>query len=160
VYKLNEQISSFDPCSENYITAYLNIPQVQKALHANVTSLPYPWSKCSDVLTVWNDSPTTLLPTIQELIDSGMLVYIYSGDTDGVIPITVTRYGINKLEAAVQTSWYPWYLQGEVGGYAVGYEGFAFVSIRGAGHYVPSYQPARALAFFSSFLQGTLPPSS
>ncbi|KAG6422647.1 hypothetical protein SASPL_113024 [Salvia splendens] len=64
---------------------YLNSPQVQKALHANITALPI------------------------------------------------------------------------VGGYVVGYENVTFVSIRGAGHFVPGYQPQRALAFFSSFLQGNLP---
>ncbi|KAK6946142.1 Peptidase S10, serine carboxypeptidase [Dillenia turbinata] len=46
-----------------------------------------------------------------------------------------------------------------VGGYAVGYENLTFVTIRGAGHFVPSYQPARALTFFTSFLEGKLPPS-
>ncbi|XP_026439799.1 inositol transporter 4-like [Papaver somniferum] len=35
-------IATFNPCSDNYISNYLNIPQVQKALHANVTALPYP----------------------------------------------------------------------------------------------------------------------
>lgn len=45
----------------------------------------------------------------------------------------------------------------KVGGYAVGYKNLSFVTIRGAGHFVPSYQPARALAFFSSFLAGKLP---
>ncbi|KVI01981.1 Peptidase S10, serine carboxypeptidase [Cynara cardunculus var. scolymus] len=44
-----------------------------------------------------------------------------------------------------------------VGGYVVGYENLTFVTIRGAGHFVPSYQPARGLAFFSSFLEGKLP---
>ena len=47
----------------------------------------------------------------------------------------------------------------KVGGYAVGYEDLAFVTVRGAGHFVPSYQPARALVVFSSFLDGKLPPS-
>lgn len=46
----------------------------------------------------------------------------------------------------------------KVGGYAVEYEKVTFVTIRGAGHFVPSYQPERALAFFSSFLGGKLPP--
>lgn len=26
---------------------YFNLPEVQKALHANRTKLPYPWSMCS-----------------------------------------------------------------------------------------------------------------
>lgn len=42
----SKQVSTFDPCSENYIETYLNIPRVQEALHANVTGLPYPLQSC------------------------------------------------------------------------------------------------------------------
>ncbi|CAL5378749.1 unnamed protein product [Camellia sinensis] len=151
-------VSIFDPCTENYIAVYLNIPQVQKSLHANVTGLlPGP---CDYIGRVWNDQPLTVLPIIQELMASGISVWIYSGDTDSVVPVTTTKYGIDKLQTSVKTKWYPWYLQGEVGGYVVGYENLTFVTIRGAGHFVPSYQPARALAFFSSFLDGILPPTN
>ncbi|KAK3006138.1 hypothetical protein RJ639_015681 [Escallonia herrerae] len=45
-----------------------------------------------------------------------------------------------------------------VGGYVEEYKGITLVTVRGAGHMVPSYQPERALAMFKSFLQGTLPP--
>ncbi|XP_059650036.1 uncharacterized protein LOC132295763 [Cornus florida] len=153
-------ISAFDPCSDTYIYSYLNTPEVQRSLHANVTGLPGPWDSCNRSIGLsWNDKPLTVLPTIQELMGSGISVWIYSGDTDGRVPVTTSRYGINKLETSVETPWYPWSNQGEVGGYAVGYKNLTFVTIRGAGHFVPSYQPARALAFFSSFLDGKLPPS-
>ncbi|KAK0577170.1 hypothetical protein LWI29_028959 [Acer saccharum] len=45
-----------------------------------------------------------------------------------------------------------------VGGYVVGFQNLTFVTVRGAGHFVPSYQPARALVLFSSFVNGKLPP--
>ncbi|KAA8537713.1 hypothetical protein F0562_027297 [Nyssa sinensis] len=108
---------------------------------------------------VWKDRPLTVLPVIRELMDSGMRVWIYSGDTDYIIPVTSTRYSVNKLGTSVKNPWYPWYILGEVGGYAVGYQNLTFVTVRGSGHFVPSYQPARALVLFSSFINGTLPPS-
>ena len=37
-------LKEVDPCVGNYVTSYLNHLDVQRALHANVTSLPYPWS--------------------------------------------------------------------------------------------------------------------
>ncbi|KAK3025238.1 hypothetical protein RJ639_044586 [Escallonia herrerae] len=152
-------ISAFDPCSRAYLTSYLNIPEVQKSLHANLTGLPYPWE--NDMIHgLWTDRPDTVLPTIQELMRIGMSVWIYSGDTDRAIPVTATRYAITKLGTPVKTEWYPWYIQGEVGGYAVGYQNLTFVTVRGAGHYVPSYQPARALSLFSSFINGELPSAS
>ncbi|XXG61048.1 hypothetical protein AAC387_Pa04g2801 [Persea americana] len=148
----------FDPCSDDYIQSYLNLPQVQKALHANVTGLPYLWTSCT--LLPWSDSPTTILPIIQQLMASKIRVWIYSGDVDGAVSVTSTRYSINSMNLSIETPWYPWYTQQEVGGYAVGYQGLAFVTVRFSGHFVPSYQPARALTMFSSFIQGTLPPSS
>ncbi|KAL0334828.1 UNVERIFIED_CONTAM: Serine carboxypeptidase II-3 [Sesamum radiatum] len=105
-----------------------------------------------------DDRPDTILPTIKELMAGGVRVWIYSGDTDKRVPVTSTRYSLEKLGTPVKTPWYPWYNQGEVGGYAVEYQNVTFVSIRGAGHFVPSYQPQRALAVFSSFLDGKLPP--
>ncbi|XXG61047.1 hypothetical protein AAC387_Pa04g2800 [Persea americana] len=136
----------FDPCSDNYIHSYLNLPQVQKALHANLSAL--------------NDRPTTILPVIQQLMASQIRVRIYSGDVDGVVPVTYTRYSINAMNLTIETPWYPWYTQKEVGGYVVGYQGLAFVTVRFSGNFVPRYQPARSLTVFSSFLQGKLPPSS
>lgn len=38
--------SGLDPCEGNYVEAYLNLPNVQKAFHANVTKLSYPWATC------------------------------------------------------------------------------------------------------------------
>lgn len=40
--KTNKTNQGLDPCAEDYIYAYLNLPQVQEALHANITGLPYP----------------------------------------------------------------------------------------------------------------------
>jgi serine carboxypeptidase-like clade II len=40
------QMDNFDPCSDYYVEAYLNDPDVQRALHANVTRLDHPWSAC------------------------------------------------------------------------------------------------------------------
>ncbi|KAL5992713.1 hypothetical protein ACLOJK_013632 [Asimina triloba] len=122
-------ITSFDPCSSDYLEAYLNVHEVQKAMHANVTALPDEWGMCS-------------------------------GDADAVCPVTATRYFVNKLGLPIDTNWRAWYTNNEVGGYVVRYKGLTLVTVRGAGHLVPSYQPQRALTMISSFLQGVLPPPS
>ena len=36
----------YDPCTENYAEKYYNQPEVQKAMHANVTGIPYRWTAC------------------------------------------------------------------------------------------------------------------
>ncbi|CAI9286836.1 unnamed protein product [Lactuca saligna] len=158
--RTSSEKSGFDPCSLEYIESYLNLPEVQKSLHANLTGLPGRWQDCNDELfDNWKDQPFTVLPTIRRLMASGIRVWLYSGDIDSSVPVTTTMYAIKKLNTTVKTPWRPWYLKGEVGGYVVGYENLTFVTVRGAGHFVPSYQPARAIALFSSFLHGKLPGS-
>nr|XP_016510618.1 PREDICTED: serine carboxypeptidase-like 40 isoform X2 [Nicotiana tabacum] len=151
--------SEVDPCMPVYIQSYFSKPEVQKAIHANVTSLPYPWQSCNNTLNLsWKDRPLTVLPLVRQLMKSGLRIWLYSGDMDVVVPVTDTRYAIKKLKLPIRTAWYPWYFQEEVGGYVEEYENLTLVTIRGAGHFVPTYQPSRALAFFYYFLSGKLPP--
>ncbi|KAI3774745.1 hypothetical protein L1987_49307 [Smallanthus sonchifolius] len=152
--------AGFDPCTQDYIESYFNTPQVQRSLHANLTGLPGHWQDCKDELFEnWADQPFTMLPTIQRLMGTGIRFWIYSGDIDSRVSVTTTKYAIKKLNPTIKTPWYPWYLNGEVGGYVVEYENLTFLTVRGAGHFVPSYQPDRALALFSSFLDGKPPVS-
>jgi hypothetical protein len=37
-----------------------------------------------------------------------------SGDTDGNVPVTSTKYSLNKMHLPVKTTWHPWFLKGEV----------------------------------------------
>ncbi|XP_039049984.1 serine carboxypeptidase 1-like [Hibiscus syriacus] len=144
-------VLNFDPCSDTHVESYLNLATVQAALHAKATK----WTGCSGV--GWTDSPKSTLPEIRHLAKV-IRVWIYSGDTDGRVPVTSSRYAIKTLQLPVETAWQSWYSESEVGGYVVGYNGVVFTTVRGAGHMVPSYQPARALTMITSFLQGKLPP--
>ncbi|MFS7972666.1 putative carboxypeptidase D [Helianthus anomalus] len=102
------QVKSFDPCSDDYVTTYLNRADVQEALHARNTS----WSPCGGV--GWTDSPTTILPTINQLVEDKIIVWIYGGDIDGRVPVTSSRYSVNKLKIPVVIPWRPWYYNKEV----------------------------------------------
>ncbi|XP_034689128.1 serine carboxypeptidase-like 35 [Vitis riparia] len=153
--------SGYDPCTEDYAEKYFNREDVQKALHANVTKLPYPYTPCSNVIRKWNDSPDTMLPTIQKLLKAGLRIWVYSGDTDGRVPVTSTRYSINKMGLRIQQGWRAWFHRKQVAGWVVTYEGgLTLATVRGAGHQVPILAPAQSLALFSHFLSAaTLPPS-
>ena len=37
-----------------------------------------------------------------------------SGDIDARVPVTSTKYSINKMKLPVKTAWHPWFLSGEV----------------------------------------------
>ncbi|KAJ8762401.1 hypothetical protein K2173_007561 [Erythroxylum novogranatense] len=144
----------FDPCSVNYVHSYLNLAEVQTAIHAKSTK----WEVCGG-LKNWTDAPNIMLPVLKYLMQSGIRLWIYSGDIDSVIPVTATRFGIHALKLPIVSAWRPWCTSNEVGGYVEGYEGLIFTTIRGAGHTVPSYQPERALTLISAFLHGKLPPT-
>ncbi|KAK4798767.1 hypothetical protein SAY86_031093 [Trapa natans] len=151
---------AYDPCTERYSKVYFNIPEVQKALHANVTGISYPWETCSDIVgDYWADSPRSMLPIYRELIAAGLRIWVFSGDTDAVVPLTATRHSIDALNLPTVVKWYPWYDDGKVGGWSQVYKGLTLVTVRGAGHEVPLHRPRQALVLFESFLEGKAMPS-
>ncbi|CAN1328488.1 Serine carboxypeptidase 24 [Linum perenne] len=154
-------VSGYDPCSENYAEMYYNRVDVQKAMHANVTGIPYKWTACSKVVAEnWNDSEVSMLSTYKELIAAGLKIWVFSGDTDAVLPVTSTRLSLNHMNLTVKTRWSPWKSGAQVGGWTEEYEGLTFATVRGAGHEVPLHQPRRAFTLFRSFLAGKQLPSS
>ncbi|KAF4346706.1 hypothetical protein F8388_024249 [Cannabis sativa] len=156
--------AGYDPCTENYAVKFFNRKDVQKALHANVTNLSYPYSSCSGVIGRWNDSPDTVIPVIRRLLNAGLRIWIYSGDTDGRVPVTSSRYSIKKMGLKVVEEWRAWFEKDQVGGWVEVYEGgLTLATVRGAGHQVPVLAPIQSLSLFTHFLNHnhntTLPPS-
>ncbi|CAH2061311.1 unnamed protein product [Thlaspi arvense] len=150
-----------DPCTESYAEIYYNRPDVQRAMHANLTAIPYKWTACnSGMFNSWGDSDNSILPIYKELIAVGLRIWVFSGDTDAVVPVTGTRLSLSHLNLTVRTRWYPWYSENQVGGWTEVYEGLTFATVRGAGHEVPVLQPRRALTLLRSFLAGKELPRS
>ncbi|KAL1559580.1 hypothetical protein AAHA92_09907 [Salvia divinorum] len=73
----SSQAVNIDPCIDQYVHTYLNRPEVQQALHANITKIPYDWQACSKVIGEWQDSPSTVIPHLKDLIAAGLRVWIY-----------------------------------------------------------------------------------
>ncbi|CAN6351525.1 unnamed protein product [Urochloa humidicola] len=152
---------SYDPCTESHSMVYYNRPEVQRALHANVTGINYTWTTCSDTInTNWGDSPRSMLPIYKHLIAAGLRIWVYSGDTDSVVPLIATRYSIDALGLPTIVSWYPWYDKKQVGGWSQVYKGLTLVTVRGAGHEVPLHRPRQALKLFRQFLHGKPMPKN
>ncbi|KAF9604092.1 hypothetical protein IFM89_002767 [Coptis chinensis] len=141
--KLSQTKTSGDPCLTDRIFSYLNRPDVQKALHANTTILPYEWDFC----------------------DGG-------GDEDTKIPLTQTRTIANMiardLKLSTFTKYGPWYNKKQIGGWAQSFSGLkdgknvtylTYATVRGAAHEVPFTSPSQGLTLFQSFLNGYPLPS-
>ena len=63
----------YDPCIDNEVSAYLNRPEVQRAIHANVSGTqPGPWQACSTELEYSKeDLLSSVLPLYTKLLQSG-----------------------------------------------------------------------------------------
>ncbi|GAV78813.1 Peptidase_S10 domain-containing protein, partial [Cephalotus follicularis] len=153
--------ASYDPCTTYYVMAYFNREDVQRALHANTARLPHPYIPCSPLIQNWTDAPSTVLPTIQKLINVGLRFWVFSGDTDGRVPLTSTRYSINKMGLKVKEEWRAWFHERQVAGWVETYEGgLTLATVRGAGHNVPTFAPGQSLSLFAHFLTNQTLPSS
>ncbi|CAK9136640.1 unnamed protein product [Ilex paraguariensis] len=152
-------MGGYDPCLDDYAKTYYNRPDVQKALHVSDGNRIRNWNICNmDIFKGWKDSKESVLPIYNKLIDGGLRIWVYSGDTDGRVPVLSTRYSLSTLGLPITRAWRPWYHQKQVGGWLQEYEGLTFATFRGAGHAVPIFKPGESLAFFSSFLRGESPP--
>ncbi|PKA49204.1 cathepsin A (carboxypeptidase C) [Apostasia shenzhenica] len=158
--RMGKMSEKYDPCTEKHSTVYFNLPEVQKALHVNPAVAPTKWETCSDTVNEnWKDSAVSILPIYKELIDYGLRIWVFSGDTDAVIPLTSTRYNVDALNLTTVTPWHAWYDDGQVGGWTQVYEGLTLVTVRGAGHEVPLHRPKLALVLFKQFLSGSPMPT-
>ncbi|OQU86812.1 hypothetical protein SORBI_3003G154400 [Sorghum bicolor] len=127
----------------------------EKSLHANVSGWikDRRWSICSDsVFHNYYDNIFTVRPIYSKLVKTGLRVWVYSGDMDGRVPVIGSRYWVEALGLPVKSQWQPWYLNNQVAGRFVEYEGLTLLTVRGGGHDVPQDKPAEALVLISSFL--------
>ncbi|XP_077245338.1 serine carboxypeptidase-like 46 [Tasmannia lanceolata] len=163
------RIISGDPCLGDRIFAYLNLPQVQRALHASTTHLPFHWDFCSGPLVYQKDNlDMDLIPLISYLLKEGIPIMLYSGDQDTKIPLTQTRIIANKISQELKlvpfTKYGPWKDKEQVGGWAQSFgelrQGknvtyLTYATVRGGAHEVPFTSPSQALTLFRAFLKGS-----
>lgn len=155
-----------DVCMTYERRFYFNLPEVQKALHANRTNLPYRWSMCSSLLNYSEtDGNINILPILKRIIQNHIPVWIFSGDEDSVVPLlgsrTLVRELAHDLGFKITVPYSAWFHKRQVGGWATEYGNMlTFATVRGAAHMVPYAQPSRALHLFSTFIHGRRLPNT
>ncbi|XP_057420969.1 serine carboxypeptidase-like 26 [Lotus japonicus] len=152
----------YDPCYSTYAEKYFNRIDVQSSFHVNTErgNTNITWEVCNNsILQTYNFSVFSILPIYTKLIKGGLKIWIYSGDADGRVPVIGTRYCVEALGLPLKSSWRSWYLDNQVGGRIVEYEGLTYVTVRGAGHLVPLNKPKEALSLIHSFLAGDRLPT-
>ncbi len=110
----------YDPCVDDEVERYMNLPEVQLALHANQTViLPWRWTDCTaEVSYSRSDLLASMLPVYEELLASGSLrILVFSGDVDGILPVVGTRRWVANLGLPEVSAWRPYISKtGQVGG--------------------------------------------
>jgi len=154
---VGDQIPDPDPCIDIHMQEYLNIAAVQSAIHAQSTQ----WTQCSNIVNYsYQDLLSSMIPIYEYLLTNTTLrMLVFSGDVDGIVPVTGTRSWMASVNFGISQVWRPW-LDSEMqtGGYVVEYTypgskvGLTFASVRDAGHMVPWTQPGRSFDLFSRFL--------
>ncbi|KAJ4881550.1 Serine carboxypeptidase-like 44 [Raphanus sativus] len=154
-----------DVCMSYEEQLYLTLPEVQQALHANRTNLPYSWSMCSGLLNYSDtDGNMNILPILKRILNRKIPIWVFSGDEDSVIPLLGSRTLVKELAEDLNFNttvpYGAWFHKGQVGGWVIEYgDILTFATVRGAAHMVPYAQPSRALHLFSSFVLGRRLPN-
>lgn len=140
---------TFYPCIDNYMTVYLNQPDVQQAIHANPTT----WDMYGQIW--YRNESALIMPLYQRfLAETNWRILIFSGDVDSAVPYLGTQRWITCLQAPLVKDWQNWYFESQVAGAYTTYQGISLLSIKGCGHMVPYYCPERGLDFYERFLAG------
>jgi len=140
-----------DPCFDDHLYDYLNQAAVQQAIYADID---YPWQGCSPLVDYsYDDLLSSMIPVYRTLLQMNKLkMLVFSGDIDGIVPVTGSRAWLGSMKLKVAQPWRSWMWNEQVGGYVIEYDGLTFATVRDAGHMVPYTQPQRSFALFTRFL--------
>ncbi len=154
-----EPVEGYEPCADDYMTSYLALPNVKKAIHVKDDIV---WADCSRTLRYKQyDGAKSMTPIYNYLIDGkfGLNILVYSGDDDDVCATIGTQSWIWDLGYDVSgKAWQTYTVAQQTAGYVTKWKNtkLAFATVHGAGHEVPTYKPEVALELFKSYLAGDL----
>ncbi|KAI6191132.1 Lysosomal protective protein [Aphelenchoides bicaudatus] len=150
------------PCFASSAAAqWLNTPDVRKALH--VPDYVQNWSDCNDTINAnyiqqYNDTKDVF----DDIINSGypMRLLIYNGDVDNACNFVGDQWFIEKTVArnnlTVAKKHLNWNMRGVIAGYVKQFKKddvtIDLVTVKGAGHLVPTDRPEAAYQMIRNFI--------
>lgn len=147
------------PCGGGVVLEdYLKLEEVHQAFH--VTSDFFETDNAEGDFDYTPTEPD--LSGFYKEINGKLKVLIYNGDTDPAITSFGAQNWTSHLGFSESQHWRPWTVDScqRMGGYVTRYEGsFDFLTIRGAGHMVPTEKPGATLAFIQAWMNGVEYPS-
>ncbi|KAK7019582.1 Alpha/Beta hydrolase protein [Favolaschia claudopus] len=156
-YDLRQNSSEAFP--PEYYVNYLGLSSVTRAIGATsseYSECPYP---PQELFARTSDDARTLLPQLGNVVDSGIRVLVWAGDTDIIcnwvgnqaVVLAMQWSGKAELNATPLTNIT---LSGKTIAAVQNVKKFSFARVYAAGHEVPAFQPAAALAIFKQIIAG------
>nr|XP_005986774.1 PREDICTED: lysosomal protective protein isoform X2 [Latimeria chalumnae] len=156
-YRLGASVKLDPPCDNSTsLSTFLNDPYVKSALH--IPDMLY-WEVCSAEVVlnygrVYEDMKEQFLKLLGAM---NYRILVYAGDVDMACNFLGAEWFVESLQQQVQVTRRPWfyYIDGEKqnGGFVKEFPNLAFLTIKGAGHMVPTDKPIAAFAMFSRFIK-------
>uniref|UniRef100_A0A8C3WGF3 Carboxypeptidase n=1 Tax=Catagonus wagneri TaxID=51154 RepID=A0A8C3WGF3_9CETA len=146
------------PCTNTTAAStYLNNPYVRKALHIP-EQLPR-WDMCNFLVNIQYRRlyQSMYSQYLKLLTPQKYRILLYNGDVDMACNFMGDEWFVDSLNQKMEVQRRPWLVDygdsGEqIAGFVKEFSHIAFLTIKGAGHMVPTDKPQAALTMFSRFL--------
>lgn len=148
------------PCTnDTNIETYMNSAVVKKALHI-APHLPY-WTLCSDEVSRGYDREFgTMVKFYQVLMSSAKKprILLYNGDIDMACNFLGDEWFVDSLGKKLEVQRRSWLVKdkdgyNQIAGYVKEFERISFLTVKGAGHMVPTDKPKEAHEMFTRFIK-------
>uniref|UniRef100_UPI00398E8AF3 lysosomal protective protein n=1 Tax=Pristiophorus japonicus TaxID=55135 RepID=UPI00398E8AF3 len=155
VKSTEKAINMAPPCiNDTAQWTWLNRADVRRALH--IPEWVQAWELCSAVVSEsYHRTYSTMYDFYLKLLGKGLRVLVYNGDTDMACNFLGDHWFVQSLNQQKTVNYQPWIHNNQIAGFYEKYGDLTFLTVKGAGHMVPQWAPARALKMVTSFLSNS-----
>lgn len=155
-----EKLKSSPPCVDSSsMSKFLNTKEVREALH--ISEKAQSWDICSGIVGAhYHRVYTSMKAQYQKALEHKLRIMVYNGDVDMACNFLGDEWFVDSLNAEDPQERKMWNYQAadgtkQIAGFFKAFDKITFVTVRGAGHMVPTDRPRPALKMFVSFIQNT-----
>uniref|UniRef100_A0A8C5R6K0 Carboxypeptidase n=1 Tax=Leptobrachium leishanense TaxID=445787 RepID=A0A8C5R6K0_9ANUR len=144
------------PCvNSTALTRFLNKQDVRAVLR--VPSGAPEWKPCCEqVFIEYRREIRSVHKQFKKLLEKEYRILVYSGDIDMVCNFLGNEWFVDSLNLTLSVNHHAWFYtedgQQQVGGFVKEFPNLAFLTVKGAGHMVPTDKPNPAFVMFNRYI--------